>query len=408
MRRRVRSLHVSDLTDSGGAEAVFTDTVRAARALGHEVTTFVSDGRRSALSYLFSIRWYRRMRAALRETRPDLIHLQNYYRFLSPSILLAIRHHRRQHPDVRVVYTAHDFHLACPNSGFQHFPGGRRTTFDRTQPSIPTLAHFDDRSPVHSLLKATEHLLAYRLMRLQSEIDLLLSPSEQLRGVLSRAGVSVESVLVRNPVHTVPLTGPRDRVSDPRPHTSVSLVYLGRVAPEKGLGELIEALEQVASAGAPPTIGLDIYGSGPAIPMLTRKVRTLRHVEVRLLPRVPRRRVGEVLLAHDALVYPSIWPENAPISVAEAATAGLAVLVSRDTGAAEVARRSEQWAEFDPHDVESVRDALAALQQFRGRNRMIEPEEFSPASFRTRLGEVYDRVGSASMPSPDRRQQARP
>lgn len=406
--RPIRSLHVSDLTDSGGAEAVFTDTVRAARALGHDVTTLVSDGRRSATSYLFSLRWYRRMRTALRDTSPDVVHLQNYYRFLSPSVLLAIRHHRRTQPDLKVVYTAHDYHLACPNSGFQHFPGGRRTTFDRAHPRIPALARFDDRTAAHSLLKALEHLLAYRVIRLQSEIDLLVSPSEQLRGVLARAGVAVESVLVRNPVHNLPVAQPAGGALDVnRPDTAVSLVYLGRVAPEKGLTELIGALERVAAEPGAKPVQLDIYGSGAAIPALTRQVRTLHHLEVRLRPRVPRRRVGEVLSRHDAFVYPSIWPENAPISVVEAAVAGLPVLVSRDTGAAEVAQRSQQWVEFDPHDAESVRTALTTLQRFRGRNRILRPEEFSATEFQTRLGDIYDRLVGTDAPAEPGRRSAR-
>jgi glycosyltransferase involved in cell wall biosynthesis len=391
--RQVRSLHVSDLTDSGGAEAVYADTVRAARALGHEVTTLVSDGQRTALGYLFSRRWYRQMRATLREADPDLVHLQNYYRFLSPSVLLAIRHHRRTHPRLRVVYTAHDYHLACPNSGLQHFPHGRRTTFDLGDPQIPTFARYDDRTVVHSVLKALEHVLAYRVLGLRSELDLVLAPSELLRDVLARSGVTVDSEVVRNPVHNEPVAAEVssvDSAGDSRP--DVSLVYLGRIAPEKGLEELVDALEEVAADPAVGSIRLDVYGSGSAVPALTRKVRTLRHVDVRLLPRVPRRRVSEVVAEHDAFVYPSIWPENAPISVVEAIVSGLPVLVSRGTGAAEVARLSEQFVEFDPRDVESVRAGLAQLRTFAGRNRLRDPHTFTVEAFQEHLGRIYTRL----------------
>jgi len=388
--RPIRSLHVSDLIDSGGAEEVFHDTVAAAQQLGHEVTTLVSDGRRTAISYVMSRRWYHRMRALLAEVQPDLVHLQNYYRFLSPSVLLAIRHHRRDHPDLRVVHTAHDYHLLSPNSGLQHFPRGRRTTFDLADPRVPLLAQFDHRSPVHSALKAGAHALAYRGLHLQREFDLVLCPSATLQGALAAGGVAVPTRLVRNPVRDPARLGSAEGSAALSPWAEGppvdGLVYLGRVASEKGLVEFVQALEACGGGR------LDIYGSGSAIPELTRLLREPLRSEVRLLPRVPRRQVAATMARYRGFVYPSVWPENAPIAVVEAIIAGLPVLVPAGGGAEEIARRSRQWVTFDPADVSSVQRGIDALQGFSGRNGLLDPEEFSFASFVARLDELYASV----------------
>lgn len=379
---RIRSLHVSDLTDSGGAEAVFADTLRAAEDLGHHVTALVSDGRRTAASYLWSRRWYREMRTVLARIRPDLVHLHNYHRFLSPSVLLAIRDHRRAHPGPVVVHTAHDYHLVCPNSGFQHYPGGRRTTFSLDRPEVPALARYDHRGWPHSLLRAGQHAWAYRVLDLRREIDLVLSPSELLGRVIRGCGVPAPVRVLRNPVHVAPATGGEtgdlvDRV-----------VYLGRVAPEKGLLEFLDAVEQ---AGIP--LRMDVYGTGPSVPALTRRARVLRHADVRLLPRVPRRRVGTTLARYGAMVYPSVWPENAPIAVVEAITAGVPVVVPYGGGVEEVARLSEHWAGFDIGDPASIRRALTTVTADPARrNRMVDPEPFTTAGFTSRLANAYDQV----------------
>jgi len=396
LSQRIRSLHVSDLIDSGGAENVFRDTVAAAEALGHEVSTLVSDGRRTPISYVMSRRWYVTMRRALAELRPDVVHLQNYYRFLSPSVLLAIRHHRRDQPDLRVVYTAHDYHLVCPNSGLQHFTRGRRETYDLTHPQVPVLARFDHRSAGHSALKALEHALAYRALRLHRELDLVLSPSEVLRGALAGGGVDVPTVLVRNPIHVAPSQHDQDRPDaaelDADKHSLEpvdGLVYLGRVAPEKGLAEFIEALE---AAGGDR---LDIYGSGSAVPSLTRALQRRLRSDIRLLPRVPRHRVAATLARYRGFVYPSVWPENAPIAVLEAVQAGVPVLVSRGGGAEEVARLSRHWVAVDPADAEDVGEGVRALRAITGRNALLDPTPFTFEAFVARLGEVYDGVLAA-------------
>ena len=48
--------------------------------------------------------------------RPDVVHLNNFNFQLTPSVLLAAEEYRKQeNPKLRILYTAHDYQLVCPN-----------------------------------------------------------------------------------------------------------------------------------------------------------------------------------------------------------------------------------------------------------------------------------------------------
>ncbi|WP_167132202.1 glycosyltransferase [Paramicrobacterium chengjingii] len=375
----MKSLHVSDLLDSGGAEAVFRDTVRAAQELNHDTRVMVSDGRRSAISYVWSVRWYRRMQRVLKAFQPDVIHVQNYYRFLSPSVLLAIRKYKSRRPHVRVIFTAHDYHVVCPNSGLQHFPHGERSDFPQTGPTMPLFARFDERSVMHGMLKSLQHIIAYRVLKLRSVFDVLISPSETLAGVFRAYGVGDRIVIVRNPVDSfVPM---------PSRETDGDLVYMGRVAPEKGLVPFVEMLEN-ASIG----VAVDVYGTGVDVARLENAASNLHHVRLRMHHPVPRSELPAVLSKFRALIYPSAWVENAPIVVVEAISAGLPCVVPDGGGAAEMAAQGIATYQYAANDssaaVTAVREALGEAKA----NQLRDGTVFTFGAYKRRLAQIYTNV----------------
>lgn len=375
--RQLRSLHVSDQTDSGGAEAVFRDTVDAAGKLGHVVRTVVSDGNRTALSYLMSARWYSSIRRTLKEFDPDIVHVQNYYRFLSPSILLALALHRRTHPTMRVVFTAHDYHLVCPNSGFQHFPRGVRTTLNIDNPRVPVWASYDQRSRARAFLKSLQHLMAYRILRLDRTFDLIIAPSEFLKNIFEKCGVEAPIALVRNPVEFPAI---RNVASS----KSGDLVYMGRVAPEKGLREFILALE-----GEGKRVSIDVYGAGVDWKALDILATGLNHVSLVMRGPVARADVPGVLSKYRALIYPSIWPENAPIVVVEAIVNGLPVVVPTDSGALEMGNLGEFVSSFTIGSRHEISEAVRRALDVSARNHLVNPQDFARDSYVSALRDIY-------------------
>ena len=103
-------------------------------------------------------------------------------------------------------------------------------------------------------------------------------------------------------------------------------LFLGRLDPEKGLFELLDALRAVLDAH--PDVTLTVAGEGPARAGLERRVAELGlgdAVELRGL--VPYERLGALFDSVDCVVLPS-YGEGMPLSVLEAAAHHRPLIVS--------------------------------------------------------------------------------
>ena len=124
-----RVLHINDYapTTLGGAEVLMARTIALLLTAGWETRVFseadLADPRLTARRYINNRFARRSLRKTLDEFRPDVVHLHNYYHLLSPGILLDLAAYREQF-SARVVMTAHDYHLVCPNSGGNWFRDG--------------------------------------------------------------------------------------------------------------------------------------------------------------------------------------------------------------------------------------------------------------------------------------------
>jgi glycosyltransferase involved in cell wall biosynthesis len=102
-----------------------------------------------------------------------------------------------------------------------------------------------------------------------------------------------------------------------------------------------------------------------------------------------------------AVVVPSEWYENAPISVMEASALARPVIGADIGGIPELIRAGETGFLFKSGDVESLVDTLtkvqrlpsSQLQRMGAAGREWMRAEFSPAAYRDRMLELYGQVG---------------
>jgi glycosyltransferase involved in cell wall biosynthesis len=152
--------------------------------------------------------------------------------------------------------------------------------------------------------------------------DLFLCPSSFMEEALHRVGIK-NTVRFPNPAM---LDGPP---SSPRLccRDRLVLAFVGRVAPEKGLRQLIEL------ARATHFSRLDkicVYGDGPDSEKIKSEYPELiRSNQVVFHGTFARNDLFEALRRQvDAVIVPSVGAENAPLVVAEAAHLGLPVIVN--------------------------------------------------------------------------------
>ena len=112
------------------------------------------------------------------------------------------------------------------------------------------------------------------------------------------------------------------------PQDAFLVGFSGRLVPEKGLVQLMDATESLAREGVPAR--LMVIGDGPLRALIEERVRARAPIE--LLAPVPREELAPFYQALDVFVLPSLttsgWKEQFGMALAEAMACGIAVVGS--------------------------------------------------------------------------------
>jgi glycosyltransferase involved in cell wall biosynthesis len=98
-------------------------------------------------------------------------------------------------------------------------------------------------------------------------------------------------------------------------------LFLGRLDPEKGLFELLDAFARVLAQH--PDVRLTVAGEGPAL----EELRSRAGDGVSFAGRIPYEQLGRLFDSHDCMVLPS-YSEGMPLSVLEAAAHRRAMIIT--------------------------------------------------------------------------------
>lgn len=341
---------------AGGAEVVVCRTREGLESRGIETSLFtvndVPGHRRTGVSYLHN----RKACAALLERfeafKPNVVHLHNFYHELSPAILGTLGEWKAEASGRRVVMTAHDFHLICPNSGLTYFRADApvmTSAAECADVGYLISKRWDRRGIATGMLKLAQHVFSYRIRELREGIDLCLCPSAFMAQELQAVGL---------PVRVLSNISPEPRATVKSADTDLRLIFAGRLEPEKGL------LQFLAVAPVDLPWALDVVGEGEQGEKC-RKMAEERGVSDRIhwLGRLRHVNTMARIGSADVLVLPSIWPENQPLVMLEALAMRTSLLVSDLGGMREIVRESGVGETFVPQDEGSLAGALRRLSE---------------------------------------------
>ncbi len=179
----------------------------------------------------------------------------------------------------------------------------------------------------------------------------------------------------------------------PRYAPGKSYVYCGRISREKGLATLIRAAVAVGSR-------LLVAGIGPELEA-ARTLSAQLKANVTFLGFLSGDALHEVVRGARAVVLPSEWYENAPLSLLEAYALGKPIIGARIGGIPELVREDETGLAFDSGDEVSLAAALSSMTERKdpeveemGRcaRRWVEGE-FAAPLYRDRILGIYRELG---------------
>jgi glycosyltransferase involved in cell wall biosynthesis len=340
-----------------GENRVVADEARLLEEAGHDVRVWAPSG--EGLRGVRAFRaggqavWSRAAAKVVREFGPDVVHCHNLFPLLSPAVL------RHASGDAPVVVTLHNYRLLC-------LPA----TFVRDGRSCEDcLGRIPWRGAVYGCYRGSRaastplglSLTLHRAIGSFDRVSLYLAVSELVRDKHVQGGFPRERIRVKpNFVWSAERRrGPGD-----------AFLYVGRLAPEKGIRELVEAWRAVPAP-------LVVVGDGPEAERLGSSLPP----NVELRPPVPPDEIPRLLACARALVFPTLAYEGAPRAILEAFAAGVPVLARavgavpelvydgfsglllRSFGAAEVAAAAARLLD----DAEAERMGEAAWTTWRDR-----------------------------------------
>jgi glycosyltransferase involved in cell wall biosynthesis len=268
----------------------------------------------------------RSINSLIRQTQPDILHLQNIHHHLTPSIIEPARR-----ASVPVVWTLHDYELICPNGLL--FRNGRPCLDCKGHQYFKAVQHRCKRDNLAlSTMAAVENTL-HHLARVRDKVDRFLCPSNFLRNTLIDFGFAPEKVFHQpNFVRAPPLAH--------RPRKG--WLFAGRLTAEKGLRTILSVAKQL------PDHPLTICGTGPLEAEVRAAAQEMPHIK--FVGHLSFPELQERLQTAAVIAVPSRWYENFPYAVLEAQTAGAAVVASRLGGISEQIEDGVDGMLLDPTD----------------------------------------------------------
>lgn len=397
----------------GGAEVVYAEHNRLMREAGLEVGCFAMRHPRNepdpnddlfvdeiefghaygplrkavnATRVIYSFEARRKIAELVERTAPDIAHAHNVYHHISPAIFPALRR-----AGVPTVLTLHDLKIACPaytmrvgGAVCERCKGGRihNVVVNRCiKNSLPLSAMIFLETAVHRALDIYDR-----------NVDRFVVPSRFLIDKFVEWGWKRDRfVHVPNFVDT----GKHPFDNDP----GGRFLFFGRLSHEKGLTTLIEAAHR---AGQPVTL----VGTGQQEGELRALVDRLG-ADVDFAGYLAGDDLHRAIHAARAVVLPSTWYENAPLSILESYALGRPVIGAAIGGIPEMIRHGETGLTFTSGDVGELADALAAMAAMPGARvaamgragRDWAERDFSPAAYRDAMLDLYARLGVTHAPA---------
>lgn len=295
----------------------------------------------------------RRLREAIADFEPNLVHFHGTCYQLTPSVFRAV-----QERHVPSMITAHEYKLTCANQRLWDDRAGAECYACVGASSAAKSANILKRSCVKgsrpaSAVAAVEQLVADRVLR--PHPGLIHAPSKFMQDTLVADGYAPGAVVYKD----LPWEDWRPSASHAERNT---LQFIGRLSVEKGVAQLLAAWKLVESARQ--DIFLRVSGDGAERHTLEQLSLDLGLERVTFTGAFAREGLTDLLADSFATAHTSIWAENSPFTVRESLTRGVPAIVSNRGGLPEMVDPGSGVV-VDPYDPGALAESILGLHAAR-------------------------------------------
>jgi len=391
----------------GGSERVFHEEMRVLQEHGHNVIPFCrahpedpesvhseyfpphfdTARLRASFSSLPQLREFfysqqvrRNLERLLTIWQPEIAHAHNIYGRITGSALTLLRKR-----DIPTLLTLHDYKVICPTylllSNEKICEACKGKHFFHASLKA---CHKGNR--ISSTLYAAESYFNALRGTYRKDVTHFISPSKFLRDKMIQYGWAQDRITI------VPNFVESDRIT-PNYTPGNYVLYLGRLSAEKGTQTLLNAFRQLHG-----NTQLVFAGTGPLADPLQEQAQG--DSRVRFAGYLSGDDLQKTIAGARALIIPSEWYENAPMSILEAMAAGKPVIGANIGGIPEMICEEETGLLFEPGNIHDLAETLNrflsftdARVQLMGQNarHSIETNNSSQRHFEL-LTQIYNKV----------------
>ena len=342
----------------GGEDSVFELETAALRNYGHEVVTYHVNNTSvlgsGSMAAKIKTAWNaphnkaseQDIAAFLKQERPDISHVHNWFPLLSPSIYTA-----HQAANIGVVQTLHNYRLGCAAGTFRR--NGKDCTACITGSNCNAVINRCYNNSLPGSL-AWKRIMDrnWNNGAFTKGVDHYICPSREIYQRHQQLGLPAARMSV------LPNACPDARALHfgTKYPGKLQVCFIGRLVPEKGADVLIQAwikLDIRTRAQAQ----LNIIGEGPE----DARLRAMAQEDASIVfhGALPHSDTLKILCSSDLLICPSLWAEPFGLTVIEAMSAGIPVIASDIGGPAELVLPNQTGLLFPAGN----RTALTAAMQ---------------------------------------------
>lgn len=381
---------------AGGEDAVVDAEAELLAGHGHRVDRLIVDNdaipdRPSAAQRVrLATRtvWASAAAAAVSEragsVRADVVHVHNFLPLLSPAI-----HGAARSTGAAVVQTLHNYRLICPAATLFR-DGAPCEDCVGLRIALPAIVHACYRDSRAQTAAVTAMLAVHRARRTwHRDVDAFIALTEFGRDRFIAGGLPADRLVVK-PNFASDVGDPHaDESMTRRRFANGPVLFVGRLAPEKGIRALLAAWHRVDRGRQ-----LRIVGGGPLVDDV--RTATVATPGITFVGPVSRDEVQAEMRSAAVMVFPSEWYEGMPLSLIEAFAAGLPVVASRLGAMESMIEDGRSGILVGPGDPEALAAGIAraladpsGLAAMGRAARSIYLDTYAPEPNYARLAAIY-------------------
>ena len=345
---------IGEWLEKNGHEVQYFGMEHTGRCVGNRVNAYTSDmdfhggSILSKLTYpiktIYSSEARKQIRKVLDDFKPDVCHINNFNYQLTPSIILEIK---KWNKNCRIVFTAHDYQLVCPNHMCNN-----PNTHENCEKCLG--GHFINctkgkcihGSTAKSAIGTMEAML-WNGNGVYKNFDTIICCSEFLKKKMDTNPIFAE--------RTIALHNFVEKVEYKDVQKKDYVLYFGRFSEEKGIGTLIQAAKEL------PDVQFIFAGTGPLESEISggKNIKNVGFQKGAALEKLIRQAKFSV--------YPSEWYENCPFSVMESQMYGTPVLGANIGGIPELIQVGKTGELFESGNKEELKNKIREMgsKQYR-------------------------------------------